>query len=83
MKIGTIVSATIEAGAHEVLLTPFIESVENSLTLKLHVKLLPECYKVGRVLMLSVEKTLISPRSSRSRAPILGKEQQFHQVIFK
>ena len=33
MKIGTIVSAMIGTGAHEVLLTPFIESVENSLTL--------------------------------------------------
>ena len=33
MKIGTMVSKTIEAGAHEVLLTPFIESIENSLAL--------------------------------------------------
>ena len=33
MKIGTRVNATIEAGAHEVLLTPFIESVKIALHL--------------------------------------------------
>lgn len=33
IKIGTIVSATIGAGAQELLLTPFIEFVDNSFTL--------------------------------------------------
>lgn len=56
IKIGTIVRKTMGAGAQEPLLTPFIEFVEDSFTLNCNVKLLSECYKVERVLILLLRR---------------------------